>query len=75
MGCTWGGVLYGFRTKNNLSAKYADGIRGSVVPAASAAGADKREPRTITVLIGSAASAAGGGWCKNQPTPLWGWGY
>ena len=61
MGCTWGGVLYGFSRSVNASARYADGIRGSVVPTASAAGANKREPRTITVLIGSAASAAGGG--------------
>ena len=61
MGCTWGGVLYGFRTKNNLSTKYVDRFRKSTVPAASAARADKREPRTFAVLIGSAASAAGGG--------------
>ena len=61
MGCTWGGVLYGFSRSVNTSTKYVDGIRRPIVPAASAAGTNKREPRIFAVLIGSAASAAGGG--------------
>ena len=61
MGCTWGGVLYGFRAKNDLSAKYADGFGKSTVPAASAAGADKGDTGALAAPAGSAASAAGGG--------------
>ena len=60
MGCTWGGVLYGFRTKNNLSAKYADRFRKSVVPAASVARTTERDTGTLAVPAGSAASAARG---------------
>ena len=60
MGCTWGGVLYGFRTKNNLSTKYVDRFGKSTVPAASAARADKRDTGTLAVPDGSATAVARG---------------
>ena len=60
MGCTWGGVLYGFSRSVNTSARYVDGIRGSVVSAKTVAGTNKRDTGTITVPAGSAASAARG---------------
>ena len=64
-----------FRTKNNLSAKYADRFGKSVVSAASAARTTERDAGTITVPALSAASAARGNWCKNQFPQRWGWGY
>ena len=60
MGYTWGGVFYGFRTKNNLSTKYVDRFGKSTVPAASVAGTAERGAGTLAAAAGSAASAAGG---------------
>ena len=60
MGCTWGGVLYGFSRSVNASARYADGIRGSVVSAKTVTGANKPTAGTIAVPALPAASAARG---------------